>query len=520
MTSKKIIGEYEVYLDNIIGTGSFSTVYKGMNTKTGKILAIKEINLKNIRKNNDDEINEKIMRNLSLEIKTMQLLKNVNILSMEDLLIKENYIYMMLEYCDGGDLTKYIRHYPKKNRITMEEKDVIIIAKQIMNGLKYMHSLGIVHRDLKPQNILIKSEGDNKIIKIADFGFARFLKDTQTAETICGSPLYMSPEILKCQRYSDNTDIWSFGIILYELITGNIPYIVRSFAELNRIYNSIEQIEIPKKIQVSNNCKDLIIHMLTVNPQNRITWERLFRHEWFSDSIGETGILCKKMNNIMSTMCTCGSAPSRIQRIQQEDMTDSRMIQSFEIINITERASDSLKQYNINIKFNDALYDSRCWIEKCKLLINIAKGECDVKYYVSSFRICKYCAELIESVRNTFKNIVKNMSDDYCDEISLIIIQFNKLEKQCEDIKIASRKYVKKADKCKPIDKLIFDKAITFGNRGKVYLDIDRFDMAFEDFVNAKYLLETLIPIVNDRIYINQKVSIYTQYLELLQQKI
>jgi serine/threonine-protein kinase ULK/ATG1 len=517
MTSKKIIGEYEIYLDNIIGTGSFSTVYKGMNTKTGKILAIKEINLKNIRKNNDDEINEKIMRNLSLEIKTMQLLKNCNILSMEDLLIKENYIYMMLEYCDGGDLTKYIRHYPKKNRITMEEKDVKVIAKQIMNGLKYMHSLGIVHRDLKPQNILIKSEGDNKIIKIADFGFARFLKDTQTAETICGSPLYMSPEILKCQRYSDNTDIWSFGIILYEMLMGNVPYFVRSLVELSKIYSNIEKIDIPKEIQVSDNCKDLIIHMLTVNPQNRITWDELFQHKWFDDT---AIIKCKKISNLIMPSNICGSAPSRIQKTYDTEMTDSRMIQSFEIINITERRSDSLKQYNINIKFTDALYDSRCWIEKCKLLICIAENDCHIKYYISSFKICKYCLELIDSVRNTFKNIVKNMSDDYCDEISLIIIQFNKLEKHCEDIKTTSQKYMRQSDTCKPIDKLIFDKAITFGNRGKVYLDIERYDVAFEDFVNAKYLLETLIPIVDDRVYINQKISIYTQYLELLQQKI
>jgi hypothetical protein len=126
----------------------------------------------------------------------------------------------------------------------------------------------------------------------------------------------------------------------------------------------------------------------------------------------------------------------------------------------------------------------------------------------------------MESVKSTFKDVVKDMYDDYCNEISLILIQYNKMEEQCNEIIKSLQKHIHTTDTCKSIEKLIFDKAITFGNRGKVYLDIERYDIAFEDFFSAKYLMESIIPILDDKTYVNGKISIYTQYLGILRDKV
>lgn len=135
---------------------------------------------------------------------------------------------MVFEYCGGGDLSKYI----SQNKHLSEE-----MAKKFMTqlaaGLKYLHSLHIIHRDLKPHNLLLTSTNkEDHILKIADFGFAKTFDASTLSETVCGSPLYMAPEILKGQKYSSKADLWSVGTILFEMITGKPPFPARSTVEL------------------------------------------------------------------------------------------------------------------------------------------------------------------------------------------------------------------------------------------------------------------------------------------------
>ena len=141
-------------------------------------------------------------------------------------------------------------------------------------------SNNIIHRDLKPQNILISDIGD---IKITDFGFARYFDNDLLIQTICGSPLYMAPEIMKNQKYDYKSDLWSVGIIFYEMLIGYTPYKSKNIYELIRKIEN-DNIDIPNKFHLSIDCKNLLFALLKKNPEERISWEDFFNHKIFLDN--------------------------------------------------------------------------------------------------------------------------------------------------------------------------------------------------------------------------------------------
>ena len=145
--------------------------------------------------------------------------------------------------------------------------------------MKYLISKNIIHRDLKPQNILVF---DNNIIKIADFGFARHFDKFNVAETLCGSPLYMSPEIIKYKKYSIKTDLWSIGIILYEMLMGEPPYNAKTHYLLIKKIDK-KSVKIPISRNLSNNCINLLQRLLKKESKNRISWDNFFNHPWIID---------------------------------------------------------------------------------------------------------------------------------------------------------------------------------------------------------------------------------------------
>ncbi|KAK4813285.1 hypothetical protein QYF61_020864 [Mycteria americana] len=136
-----------------------------------------------------------------------------------------NSVYLVMEYCNGGDLADYLH-----TMRTLSEDTIRLFLQQIAGAMKMLHSKGIIHRDLKPQNILLsytggrKSNPNNIRIKIADFGFARYLQNNMMAATLCGSPMYMAPEVIMSQHYDAKADLWSIGTIIYQCLTGKAPF--------------------------------------------------------------------------------------------------------------------------------------------------------------------------------------------------------------------------------------------------------------------------------------------------------
>ena len=195
----------------------------------------------------------------------MKTLEHPNVVKLYNTINKNNNTYLILEYCDEGDLTKYI-----ESKVTIYDSKFF---NQILRGLKYLYQNNILHRDIKPQNILIS----DKNIKISDFGLAKSFEKYELINTFCGSPLYMAPEIIKNRKYTLKSDIWSLGVVFFELISKVHPYNCESKDELwdialNNTFN------INYKL-LNNQYSDIIQKLLIYEPENRLSWEDLFKYD-------------------------------------------------------------------------------------------------------------------------------------------------------------------------------------------------------------------------------------------------
>ena len=263
MTDQQILGNF-IMFNKRIGRGSFSKIYIGKSIFNNNKVAIKKIRIKE---------QKKFINLIQREISIMKNLSHPNILNMLDFIKTEREYYLILEYCELGDFSKFL------NNRALKEKHAHRFLFQIASGLKYLYSKKIVHRDLKPQNILVAK---NFQLKISDFGFAKFQK-SNLSETICGSPLYMAPEILTYKKYTDKADLWSVGIILYEMLCGKTPF------NSSTIYELVQDIEntkiaIPKHIKISEECFELLFNLIVVDPDFRISWNEFFKDTWISKS--------------------------------------------------------------------------------------------------------------------------------------------------------------------------------------------------------------------------------------------
>lgn len=172
-----------------------------------------------------------------------------------------NNYYLVYQFCNGGTLADHIR-----NQKRLTELEAIKIFLQLRAGFEVLFEEKILHRDLKPSNILFH----NGVVKIADFGFCKEMMENDMAQTMVGSPIYMAPEILKGSVYDHRADIWSLGVILYEMMYGFCPYQENSITKLiNLIDNNL--LKFPPEISISNHVKILMKRMMTIKYRERIS---------------------------------------------------------------------------------------------------------------------------------------------------------------------------------------------------------------------------------------------------------
>lgn len=267
---------YEIFKSTILGTGSYSIVYMGRCisskfsekiNRIDKLVAIKKVNMKKLSQNS--------ARMLLAEIGIVKELMNdghPNIVECYDIIDDLDITYIIMEYCDGGDLSSlligkqfkntYLRHY----------------FGQILNAIKFLRENKIIHRDMKPKNILLSS--DKKIIKLCDFGFAKHVDSLKRVTTICGSPLYMAPELYKKESYTESVDIWSLGIILFEMVFGLHPFAKYNDVESLSMSVIKNDILIGESTEVNKNCLNLLKLMLKKHEFDRINIDELFEHVW------------------------------------------------------------------------------------------------------------------------------------------------------------------------------------------------------------------------------------------------
>ncbi|OHT08503.1 CAMK family protein kinase [Tritrichomonas foetus] len=250
-----------------IGKGSFSEVRLAFNNETRIYYACK------IVRRSEIDNSPKRMKGFEDEIRVMQKIHHKGIVELVDLIKDDHFYYIILEYCANGELFDYICD---KRRIYEAEAKKLI--KQILLSVQYIHSLGIAHRDLKPENLLIDSFGN---IKIADFGFSKLFEKDHLSSTICGTLLYLSPEVLSGSKYDPfKSDIWAIGVILYAVLTGMSPWTEKS--DSGKI-KQIKSGDYTTPNFLSDSCRNLITRLMCVDPNQRISIEEALEHPWLKD---------------------------------------------------------------------------------------------------------------------------------------------------------------------------------------------------------------------------------------------
>ncbi|XP_063704865.1 serine/threonine-protein kinase ULK3 [Culicoides brevitarsis] len=260
------IHDYEFH--EKLGAGTYATVYRATKTLTGEVCAIKCIERSKLSCQAAED-------NIITEIQLLKTLKHKHIVEMKDFLWDKKQIYIITEYCNGGDLSSYI-----KRRHSLPESICKTFLRQLALAMQYMRAHDVSHFDLKPQNLLLCREPGRYVLKIADFGFAQHLKLGQENHTIKGSLLYMAPEILLRESYDHTADLWSIGVIFYECLFGRAPYRSATVQELLEKVRSRQKIEFPAHTKISNECEHLLKQLLRHNPQQRISFEDFFAHDF------------------------------------------------------------------------------------------------------------------------------------------------------------------------------------------------------------------------------------------------
>jgi serine/threonine protein kinase len=268
----KLVGEWR--LERRLGSGSFASVFLAQHVRYG---ADKQVAVKAIARG---KLNPKLERNLHKEVLIMQGLAHPNIVHLFETHESSKHIYLVMELCQGGDMHVLLRKGGPLGEPTARE-----LMRQLASGMHYLWSRGLIHRDLKPQNLLLSQRGPGAVLKIADFGFATHLGEAAMAETMCGSPLYMAPEVLDGKRYDSKADLWSAGAILYEMLQAKPPFYGASPRELlrNILATRFRWPEGGGRAgAVSRDCQLLLERMLVTNPVERITFEEFYAHSFLA----------------------------------------------------------------------------------------------------------------------------------------------------------------------------------------------------------------------------------------------
>ncbi|KRW98506.1 Protein kinase-like domain [Pseudocohnilembus persalinus] len=233
-----------------LGQGGFGTVWHGIDQNSGEQIAIKQVNKEVFKQN------PKVKELFNCEIESLKKINNPNVVKYLDDFETKNNSYLVLEYCNDGNMEEYIENKPNQ---VLSEKEAISLFHQILNGYKALHEQNIIHRDLKLENIL----RHNDQIKLCDLGFAKQLNSPQeTTKTILGTSVTMAPEILLGKKYGIEADIYSLGVILYCMVLGRYPYKANNDEDLIYMIKT-EPLRLQRKnIKISPQLKDLLIQIL------------------------------------------------------------------------------------------------------------------------------------------------------------------------------------------------------------------------------------------------------------------
>eukprot|EP01060_Flectonema_neradi_P002496 TRINITY_DN1154_c4_g1_i1.p1 TRINITY_DN1154_c4_g1~~TRINITY_DN1154_c4_g1_i1.p1 ORF type:complete len:421 (+),score=63.32 TRINITY_DN1154_c4_g1_i1:65-1264(+) len=254
----------------LLGKGATGTVCLVRCKRDGKTYALKSINKKDVVPTTKDEA--------CPAIREKEVLKRTTgcpfLVKMHYCFQSETKLFFVLDYMAGGTIHSLTKYLPDNKATEAMAKH---LCAQVYLALTYLHNHGIIYRDLKAENVLLDENGN---AKLADFGISRQLDSDDRAQSIVGSAYYIAPEILTGVTYSHAVDWWSFGVLCYNLLTGEYPFYGR---QLQDVFQSIVKKKFKFYTPVSNEAADLIQKLLTKDESKRITAEEIKAHPWFAD---------------------------------------------------------------------------------------------------------------------------------------------------------------------------------------------------------------------------------------------
>lgn len=398
-----------------LGKGAFADCYEVTEIDTGKTFAAKIINKKTL-------LREVAREKFANEIIIHRSMKHKNIVHFEKYFEDQNNEYIIMELCQNRSLKELVRGRKKLNEV-----ETRFFMMQIIEGVEYIHSKDVIHRDLKLGNLLL---GRNMQLKIGDFGLAIRIDSGERRMTICGTPNYIAPEVLNAKvcGYSFGCDIWSIGVIFYTMLIGKTPFETKN---LKTTYNKIrtKDYAIPDEAKVTDDAKDLISKLLTVNPNRRLSLESILTHPFMiknsipnqiPETVLTTPLLYDPMINkpkSAENLYKSSSAKKRIkERVEVKKCSNENMFKTRK--SVPKCTKCSLKENNpvkLSLRRCTPKKSSHGKLDKVSVYFTATnKAEKSPKFRVDSNMIKKLPTNLRRSVVSTSPTTIRKTTDiDY-----------------------------------------------------------------------------------------------------------
>ena len=259
------IKDFEILKE--LGCGSFGRVFLARHLKTKVLYAIKAID-----KQNKTNIDEKPYFRRELEV--MYKIHHPNVVKLFGHFEDNKYCYFIMEFISKGNVYNLLTLDKKRQLST---KVVASIMKDVISATYFLHNMNppIIHRDIKPENVLLN---EGLVAKLTDFGWSNYIQEDKERKTVCGTPIYLAPEIIKEQGHDERVDIWCIGVLLFELITGSVPF---RGNDIETLKSNILHLKITWPKEMNPDVKDLISKILKVDPNKRLPLEDILQHPFF-----------------------------------------------------------------------------------------------------------------------------------------------------------------------------------------------------------------------------------------------
>ena len=265
-----------------IGKGGFGLVLKVLHKKTQKVYCIKVIEKQGI-------MEQKLVDQMNREIEIMYILNNPHCLRLKNHFEDDTNFYLVMPLASKGQLYRVLKKFRK-----FDERTAAQILRETISALQYLHSFNppIIHRDIKPENLLLNEGGR---VLLADYGWSNFNMEGDVRKTFCGTPEYIAPEMLMKKGHDTRVDIWSIGILMFELLAGYSPFVAKTNQEL---YQNIKRLKIQWPKDMPPLAKNLISKILKINPLERPTFDEILNHQWFKQTKMIKPLLENKMKSL------------------------------------------------------------------------------------------------------------------------------------------------------------------------------------------------------------------------------